>query len=107
MSREIKFRVWDGVDYMTMPFTLSDLQRGHPGFTTDCVVMQFTGLKDARGSDIYEGDIVHSNTYGKSGVYRFDEGSFYIHGIDADGGRHLIIHDAVIIGNICENPKMF
>ncbi|WP_339612100.1 hypothetical protein [uncultured Planktosalinus sp.] len=44
--REIKFRVWDNVDYMSNPFTLQDLQKGKIGFTDECKVMEYTGLKD-------------------------------------------------------------
>lgn len=57
-KREIKFRAWDNVDYMSNPFTLSDLQLGKVQFTDDCIIMQFTGLKDKNGKDVFEGDII-------------------------------------------------
>lgn len=56
--REIKFRVFDGTDYMSNPFTLADLQSGKVQFTSDCPVMQFTGLLDKNGVEIYEGYII-------------------------------------------------
>lgn len=56
--KEIKFRVWDNVDYMSKPFTLHELQAGLIRFTTDCPVMQYTGLKDKNGKEVYEGDLL-------------------------------------------------
>lgn len=56
--REIKFRAWDNVDYISSPFTLSDLQGGKMQFTSDVQIMQYTGLKDKNGKEIYEGDVL-------------------------------------------------
>ena len=58
MSREIKFRVWDNIDYMSKPYDLNEIQFGKIQFTKDCIIMQFTGLKDMNGQDIYEGDVL-------------------------------------------------
>ena len=58
-SREIKFRAWDNVDYMSTPFTLYDIQEKKVQFTHDVVIMQYTGLKDAKNRDIYEGDVYY------------------------------------------------
>lgn len=53
-----KFRVWDNVDYMSGTFTLSDLQEGKIKFTSDCVILEYIGLKDKNGNEIYRGNII-------------------------------------------------
>jgi hypothetical protein len=77
--RQLKFKAYkpvhgdDDLPAMTMPFTLGNLQDKEDFEFTDgmysswddfglehkdCVVMQFTGLKDVDSVDIYEHDIV-------------------------------------------------
>ncbi len=58
MSRELKFRVWDNIDYMSSPFTLEDVRDKNIDFINGLHVMQYTGLKDKNGKEIYEGDIM-------------------------------------------------
>ena len=53
-----KFKVFDGVDYLSEPFTLQDLQSGKIQFTSDAKVLQYTGCKDHAGEEIYAKDIV-------------------------------------------------
>lgn len=57
MQREIKFRAWDSVDYMSNPFTLQDIQQKKIEFGVGVTLLQFAGLKDNNGKEIYEGNV--------------------------------------------------
>ena len=61
MKREIKFRAWDNLrKEMFLPASIN-LFIGTPRYCgddpQDTLLMQYTGLKDKNGKEIYEGDI--------------------------------------------------
>lgn len=127
MQREIKFRAWDeSQKYMAYQGTtdLETLQSFIHHFG-DKQLMQFTGLKDMNGKEIFEGDIVCDNEYCTffwRGVIKFSHGVFGAEWISSArslsmygswGQKHNlrkldddIIENMVVVGNIHENPEL-
>jgi hypothetical protein len=110
-NRIIKFRAWDA-GRMLM---LYECERAKPlQFYMDRIkannngscLMQFTGLVDKNGTDIYEGDLVRKDTYniGYCLPIIWRDCMFQI-GID---GISPIYNETQfeVIGNIYENPEL-
>ena len=129
--REIRFRAWDGEQMST--FTLEIDTAGY--LTTPPVppkhfdstkegfkeIMQYTGLKDKNGKEIYEGDVVkwrsHPNKTVEASEVRWSSHLKWILVWFADDfereknypsakdlGGH--INSIEVIGNIYENPEL-
>jgi uncharacterized phage protein (TIGR01671 family) len=105
--REIKFRAWE-YNIMVYGVCVIDPER-------DYELMQYTGLKDKNGKEIYEGDIIE---YWQSYPVKKDEELIRVvmvweEDVDYDGlfmmsGWRLDSdsNDAEIIGNIYENKEL-
>jgi len=71
----------------------------------DIILMQFTGLKDKNGKEIYEGDILDNEGARQKYEVIFHKGCFCI--IQGGLGYHIFNEKKVeIIGNIYENKDL-
>ncbi|WP_277657229.1 YopX family protein [Seleniivibrio woodruffii] len=117
MSREIKFRIWDHFNgVMAYPAEGRSFPKGYiedDAFILDqCVPLQFTGLHDKNGKEVYEGDII-ANGDTKPAILqvKFLEGGFCctaegILPIDLNCFYPSIGCRFEVIGNIYENPEL-
>ena len=116
--REIKFRGWD-VGFKEMEsweslLTSDVLPEVLQGLSPNLKLMQYTGLEDKNGVEIYEGDIVETVYNGEvfAGVVVYDlsEVDFKVTDGKEKYGRnfqYLAGNDEnEVIGNIYENPEL-
>lgn len=122
--REIKFRAW-GIDRGKMHDVYNIAfheSYGYKAITSEqplnvnttfinkeeFILMQFTGLKDKKGVEIYEGDILKLPTFNNQGWFKkavvtFEDGSFQC---DCNLVSKYNVEHIEVIGNIYENPEL-
>lgn len=120
--REIKFRAFDktsnqmfyssdasqfdensGREYF--PFVFEIGYKGH----RDLELMQYTGLKDKNGKEIYECDILqHPENPIRRLTVRFGDGMFEVFrkGNEDDPSPLYTMNHFLVVGNIKENPEL-
>jgi uncharacterized phage protein (TIGR01671 family) len=121
--KKIKFRTWSKEEgLMTKPFDLEDFATDqdsewgdynyyNPSTADDFVFMQYTGLHDKNGKEIYEGDVVGKKNpdwlNGFSGKYEI---KFGVECIDDYGntayGYGIPDKEHEVIGNVWENGEL-
>ncbi len=133
--REIKFRVWNrNGQYMIKESRFDNYEitlDGQLHFYQNCedgefgldyateengyFIMQYTGLKDINGKEIYEGDIVKITSFGIPSNYKqkqsmideviFENGGYTVNG---RAGSYLLESpgNVEILGNVYENPEL-
>ena len=128
MTREIKFRAWDKNKkemFDVSPVWFEENNWYYMDFAKcmeelDCIIMQYTGLKDKNGKEIYDGDVVrtqirndkrYKNQFSEMlSKVCFENGIFIIKDLSDKliqwNELYKEIYRLEIIGNIYQNPEL-
>jgi uncharacterized phage protein (TIGR01671 family) len=135
MTRKIKFRAWDkytskmleqlgGISGSNSYISFLDFyydnseDRNFGSVINDLILMQFTGLLDKNGKEIFEGDLLQYDGYNfklinKEKIYqiKYDDNlaQYYSCNLENSFDTFLVVRawkESKIIGNIYENPEL-
>jgi hypothetical protein len=108
MSREIKFKAWnelaDGGEMVTEE---NSGLRSYQILERFSIVMQYTGMKDRNGVEIYEKDYIRfrfNNGPVKKGIVTFEQCMFLVNTDDSYSLNRISYIE--VLGNIHENPEL-
>ena len=107
--KPLKIRAWDKELKEMKVWDFRDVWESElmPDFD-DYDLMQFTGLLDKEGKEIYEGDIVDCKTYSRWGcILEVDDMIDWRQQLTYEfDGKSEQPEDLEVIGNIYENPEL-
>lgn len=116
ISRVIKFRAWSKNDKsMGAPFDLYNelIIKGYgpneTGWLNDTIFMQFTGLLDKNGKEVFEGDIItdlEDHQEPRNYIVGFEAGGFWLLNRDNNEFGWCESDNMEVIGNIYENGDL-
>lgn len=123
--REIKFRAWSGkymsgsvygdwVSFDGVPYTEANKKHNTPNIeiqkAKNYVLMQFTGLRDKNGKEIYEGDLLTDSACFKWQVFWYEDHACF--GVKSTANDNVVAEiidniNMIIIGNVYEHPNLY
>ncbi len=114
--REIKFRAWDKANNRFYNLVETRVPELNHGDDDGVIYMQYTGLKDKNGKEIYEGDILRTDKGINAVVYWSNSGACFMvkyHNIWSTKigwyiykNLRMFAPKSEVIGNIYENPEL-
>lgn len=108
--REIKFKVWNThKKEWIVPAYTSFLDEGFGiAINANDILMQYTGLKDKNGKEIWEGDIILDKDYSEKFHYMKKPKAYVVefNRFISDDFQGLFDSQCEVIGNIYENPTL-
>ncbi len=124
MNREIKFRIWDIENKEMLEVQELDFEPTFYGGriairpdqyndyfdTEDMILMQYTGLHDKNGKEIYEGDILKSIQWNDIYLVKYIGTAFYLCRKGNKGFNKITTWNnaekSEVVGNIYDNPEL-